>query len=256
MALALVATACHPAFQVKKFTTNQDLYSAGLREFQRGKWQNAITAFDKLTLELPARDTLLSRSYWYLASAHERQGEHLLAAQSFTRLVEAFPDDSLADNAALEAARSYKELWRKPELDATYGQTALSTYGTLFSLYPNSPLLPQAQKELAQLHDWFAQKNYEAGMFYFRQNAFDSAILYFKDVLERWPETPTARDAALRMVEAYKKIRYREDASDMCTMLRQKYPGDREVTEVCRGVPDAAVPDTTPAPPPPPIPNL
>ena len=33
----------------------------------------------------------------------------MLAAQSFSRLVESFPDDSLADDAALEAARSYRE---------------------------------------------------------------------------------------------------------------------------------------------------
>ena len=237
--LFLAIGACHPDFQLKNYKNNEQLYRAGLREFQREKWDNAIAAFEKLTLELPARDSLLPRSYWYLATAHERQGEHLLAAQSYSKLVESFPDDSSADDAALEAARSYWKMWRKPTLDPTYGETALATYNTLIGLYPTSPLIPQAQKELAQLEDWFATKNFDAGLFYFRRKAFDSAILYFKDVLSRWPNSPTAKQTSLKLVEAYKAIRYREDASDLCTELRKKYVNDLGVRDACTGVPNA-----------------
>jgi outer membrane protein assembly factor BamD len=244
----IVAAACHPDFQLKNYKNNEQLYRAGLREFERHKWDNAIAAFEKLTLDLPARDSLLPRSYWYLATAHERQGEHLLAAQSYSKLVESFPDDSSADDAALEAARSYWKMWRKPALDPTYGETALATYNTLLGLYPTSPLVPQAQKELADLENWFATKNYDAGLFYFRRKAFDSAILYFKDVLTRWPTSPAAKATSFKLVEAYKAIRYREDASDLCTQLRKKYVNDAGVTQVCTGIPDAVAPTTSAVP--------
>lgn len=245
--LLVVAAACHPDFQIKSYPTNEKLFQAGLRQFELHKWDNAIAAFEKLTLDLPARDSLLPRSYWYLATAHEKQGEHLLAAQSYSKLVESFPDDSLADDAALEAARSYWKMWRKPALDPTYGETALATYNELLGLYPTSPLVPTAQKELAQLEDWFAQKNYDTGLFYFRRKAFDSAILYFKDILQRWPNSPTARETSMRLVEAYKAIRYHEDASDLCTQLRKKYANDAGVRDVCIGIPDAPAQPTTSA---------
>ena len=106
-------------------------------EFQHKRWDNAVSGFEKLTTDLSARDSLLPRSYWYLASAHERLGEHLLAAQSFSRLVESFPEDSLADDAALESSRSYRRLWRKPQLDPMYGETAIASYNTLIGLYPD-----------------------------------------------------------------------------------------------------------------------
>lgn len=250
------AVACKPDFVIKKYTTNESLYQAGLKEFNRHKWDNAIAAFEKLTLDLPARDSLLPRSYWYLATAHERQGEHLLAAQSYSKLVESFPDDSLAPNAALEAARSYWKLWRKPSLDPTYGETALATYNELIGLYPADSTQPrrmqiisQAQKELSELENWFATKSYDTGVFYLRRKAYDSAILYFKDVLSRWPNAPKARDASLRLVDAYKAIRYREDASDTCTQLRKKYPNDGDVRSTCAGIPDATTTSTaTPVP--------
>src|SRR5512146_2435733 len=196
-----LAAACRPEFQLKNLTTNEALYTASLREFQRHHWDNAVTGFEKLTTDLPPRDTLLPRSYWYLASAHERMDEHLLAAQSYNRLVETFPEDSLADDAALQAARAYRLLWRKPELDPTYGETALSSYNTLIGLYPNSPLVPTAQKEIGELENWFAIKDFDAGDYYFRRKAYDSSILYFKDILTKYAATPKAYDAALRLVD-------------------------------------------------------
>jgi outer membrane assembly lipoprotein YfiO len=236
----MAAAACRPEFQLKNLTTNEALWAASLNQYQRRHWDDAITGFEKLTTDLPARDSLLPRSYWYLASAHQHQDEFLLAAQSFSRLVESFPDDSLADDAALEAARSYSRLWRKPQLDPMYGETALASYNTLIGLYPTSPLIPLAQKEIAVLENKFAIKDYDAGMYYFRRKAYDSGMLYFKDVLAKYATAPKARDASLRLVESYKANRYREDATDLCTQLRQRYPGASDVNKVCAGIPNAA----------------
>jgi outer membrane protein assembly factor BamD len=235
LAAAALLSACRGGFKLNRYPTSQALYAAATSEYEKKHWSNAIAAFEKLTSDLPARDTLLPRAYWYLANAHTRQREHLLAAQSFTRLFESFPDDTLADDAALEAARSYRRLWRKPTLDATYGETALTTYNTLLGLYPTTPHADVARQEIADLEQWFATKNYETGLFYFRSKAFDSAILYFRYVVERWPQSPRARDALLRLAEAFQRISYREDFNETCTRLRSAYSADAEVNRVCAG---------------------
>jgi outer membrane protein assembly factor BamD len=158
----------------------------------------------------------------------------------------------LADDAALESARSYRKLWRKPELDPTYGETAVASYNTLIGLYPTSPLIPQAQKEIADLENWFSIKDYDAGMYYFRRKAYDSGSLYFKDALTKYPNAPNSKDSALRLVDSYKAIKYRDDAIELCTQLRQRYPNDRDVEKSCKGVPDlpAAKPDSAATQPP------
>src|SRR5215211_3446491 len=112
----LAASACTPAFKLSKFRTNEALYAAATREYKAGHWDNAIQAFERLTLDLPARDTLLPRAYWLLATAHSRKEEHLLAAQGFARLNQTFPDDTLADDAMLSEAQEYSKMWRKPAL--------------------------------------------------------------------------------------------------------------------------------------------
>jgi outer membrane protein assembly factor BamD len=245
LAIAGMSAACRGGFNLAAYPSTAELYDASLREYQRGHWRNAISGFEKLTNDLGPRDTLLPRSYWYLANAHHHEAEYLLAAQSYGRLYESFPDDSLADDAVIAAAREYRRLWRKPPLDATYGETALGTLNNLLALYPNSEHAESARRELAELEQWFATKNYETGMFYFRQKAWDSAIIYFRYILDRWPNVPRARDALLRLAESYRAIRYGEDYAESCSRLRQTYPGDRDVREVCGPAPAT---DTTAAP--------
>lgn len=247
-------SACRSGFRISRYTNTEALYVAAIREFEQKRWGNAVAAFEKLTNDLPARDTLLPRSYWYLAQAHARQREHLLAAQSYSRLFESFVDDTLADDAAIEAARSYRRLWRKPSLDPTYGELALSTYNTFLGLYAeSSPYAEAARREIGVLEQWFATKDYETGMFYFRRKAFDSANIYFLNIIERWPNVPRARDALLRLAESYRSIRYRENYAETCAKLRETYAGDAEVAEVCRGVPAMTATDTTTRPRP--VPN-
>ncbi|MDB4899305.1 MAG: outer rane assembly lipoprotein YfiO [Gemmatimonadetes bacterium] len=248
-ALLLAIAACHPEFKAANYSTNEALYRAASEEFKARRWDNAIAAFEKLTTDLSPRDTLLPRSHWYLARAHQEQGEWVLAATSFNRLVESFPDDSLADDAALEAGRSFKKMWRKPTLDPTYGESARAAYQTLLGLYPQSPLVPTAQKELGEVEEMFAQKNYLAGMYYLRRGGFDSGIIYFKDVVSKYPTTPTARLAQLRLVDAYKAIRYKEDAADVCAVLRKSYPEDVEVRTTCTGVGSTTTTGAVPVPP-------
>ena len=53
--VALLAVgACTPAFKLSKFKTNDALYAAATREYKAGRWDNAIQAFERLTLDLPA----------------------------------------------------------------------------------------------------------------------------------------------------------------------------------------------------------
>lgn len=245
LALLVVAIVALPAcrrresFVPRKIATTGELFTRSAREFQRKRWDNALAGFDLLATQLPARDTLLPRVYFYQGQAHARRGEHLLAAQAYSRIQDAFPDDPMADRALYEQGVEYRKLWRRPTLDPTYGQTALATFRQLSQSYPDSPLVPQAEKQVADLQQMFAAKDLETGMHYFRRKAWDSALIYFKDVVRLYPTTPAARSAYLRMVESYQAIRYKEDVTETCATARAAYPQDAEVRRLCGATPTA-----------------
>jgi outer membrane protein assembly factor BamD len=240
VAAAMIFAGCHQGFQPRKYGSDLSrLYTASVKQLQSHNWDNAVTGFERLTIELPARDTLLPLSVYHLAQAHEGKEDYLLAAQSYTRVAESYPLDSLADDALLHAGLAYGQMWRRPELDPQYGEMARTTLQTVLQLYPDSPLAPRAQKELDNLSNMFAQKIFENAMFYMRRKFYDSAIIYLTSVIDQYPSTPTAHDAMLRLAEAYRQINYRSDHDSTCATLHEKYPNDSGVREEC-GAPPAA----------------
>ncbi len=240
--LGIGAQGCFRSFNVRQFSTSVSLYEAGMAKYREGKWDDAAQAFERLTLDLPARDTLLPRAHWYLGQSRLQKGERLLAAQAFIRLSETMPDDSLADDALMHAGRAYAALWRRPSLDPQYGYLAETQFRLLVGVYPNSPLADSATAELGRLDEWFADKDFQTARHYQRRKAYDSAILYFKDVVKNYPETDKARQAMLHLVEVYRLpvLGYVEDAEEVCDALRAAYPADADVRRVCvRPAPDS-----------------
>lgn len=235
----LAAMACKPQFNAGGFGSTEALYAAAMKEYNAKRWENATRAFERLTTELSPRDPRIATAYYYLAKAQEKRGDNLLAAKSFSRIYELLPQDTLADDALLASGIAYFHMWRKPVLDAEYGEDALTQFQTLQGLYPDSPLIPRASQQLKKLDEWFATKDFETGYHYLKRKAYDSAIIYFKDVIKLHPTASKTRDAYLRLYEAYKAINYKEDMRDLCDSMHKAYPGDREVRDVCGPAPAA-----------------
>jgi outer membrane protein assembly factor BamD len=238
LALLLAAPlACKPPFDPKIYPNADKLFQVAMAEYKARRFDNAAKAFEKLTLDLPARDPRLPLAFYYLAQSQERNGENLLAAGTYNRLIDAFPQDTLVDDALFLSGQAYEREWRHPELDATYGRSAITAYESLLASYPDSPFAKRAQDRLTRLDEWLAEKDYNTAYLYLKRKAFDSAILYLKDVIRQHPNAKKTRDAHLRLLEAYRAIKYTEDARDLCDAMRKAYPNDRDVREACGPAP-------------------
>lgn len=239
LAGALLVSACAQGFRPQQYQTVEDLYAASLLQLERRNWDNAVSGFERLTFMLPARHELLPSAHFHLGRAYAGRREHLLSAQSYLRVPELFPTDTLADDALFRAAQSYSRLWRRPDLDAQYGEIAIGTYAALLENYPTSVHRAASEQEIGRLRQALATKLYDTGRFYFRRRGYDPAIIYFSEVVEQYPDTPRARDALFSLVESYRRINYREEAAEACEQLHRQYPGDGEVRQLC-GAPPAA----------------
>lgn len=235
VAALAVGTACRATFQPRGFPSSTALFTASMAEYNAKRFDNAVTGFERLTLDLSARDTLLPLAHWYLAHAHEMKKEHLLAASSYARLSESFPDDSLAPAALLLAGQAYSELWRRPDLDATYGDLAQIQFRQLSTLYPDSPFRKQADSASLNIDERKAAKDYGIGMHYVRRKAFESSLIYFKDVVKNFPLTVMAHDAMMEMVVVYRRpeLKFLPEAAETCSALRATYPTDPAVATLC-----------------------
>lgn len=119
--------------------------------------------------------------------------EKYLTALEFTRLAADLGRIELADDARYMACRSYHELSPEPQLDQ--------------------------------------EKLYEAGDWDMRRRAYDSAIIYFEDVVEQYPMTEFAPG---RVGKIYGMLEHAEEQEEVRERLLIEYP-DSAVAQRHRG---------------------
>lgn len=254
-ALALLAAACghrgaKPVAGPSPVTTEisreevEALWVKAKGEYARGHWGKAATLLERVTLEVPDRDTLAIEARYRLAECYMGQKNQLQAAREFRKVSDDTPDAVLAPDALLRAGDAYADLWRRPELDPTYGQTALATYQELLNRYPDAPASARGRLRIAELEEFFARKEFKAADYYYKLKAYDSAILYLKDIAATYPRAAITPAALLRLVESYRKVGYAEDLTETCGYIRRYHPTAPGVDATC-----PAPKDSTPASP-------
>ncbi len=200
---------------------------------RKGKWEEAVKELERTLLEFEPGDSRVSQAHFFLGEAHFGMGSQLTAAREFRKVSDETPNDPLAPEALLRAGDAYADLWRRPELDPSYGQTALATYQELLNRYPGGPAAKRAQDRINELQERFAYKEYKAALYYFRLKAYDSAILYLKDLVATYPRSSIAPDALIKLVQAYRTLGYKEDVQETCGYIRRFHPQAAGVGENC-----------------------
>lgn len=249
----VIATACgkaKPSTTTSPLATRSTLAPASLDSmwtkamalYADHKWGKAALALERLQLELPTGDRRVVLSRFYLAETRVGEHSNLQAVREFRRVSDEFPADSMAPEALLRAGDSYANLWRRTELDPTYGQTAIATYQELIARYPASAAAKRAQEKITALEDRFALKTYQAALFYLKFKAYDSAILYLKDMLATWPRAHVAPEALTRLIQTYHTLGYSEDVREYCVILRKRFPAAPNVDATCPATAPAETP--------------
>ena len=216
------------------------LWQQAQQAVRHGKWGDAEKLIDRAVLEFSPGDPRTAQAHFFLGEALFAQNRQLEAAREFRKASDETPNDPIAPDALLRLGDVYADLWRRPELDPTYGQTALSTYQELLNRYPGADAAKRAQLRISELNERFATKSYKAAMFYFRLKAYDSAILYLKDLVATYPKAVVVPEALVRLVQAYKALGYREDVQETCGYIRRFHPRAPRVGEVCPRPPAGA----------------
>lgn len=200
------------------------LWAAGRGHFRAGKWGKAAQALDRALLIMNYDDPRRPMGHFMMAEVLMAQGNQLQAVREFRRVADEGGADSLGADALLRAGDAYADLWRRPELDPTYGETALLTYREVQQRYDGSLAAQRATTRIVRLQEQFAQKEYRTAMFYFRLKAYESAILSFRNVIATYPRTSVIPDALVRLVDSYRILGYQEDLRETCQYIARFFP--------------------------------
>jgi outer membrane protein assembly factor BamD len=213
--------------------TIDSLWLVGQQAFSRGEWGDARRAFTRVAAALAPTDPRHTRLLFFQGELELAQGNDLDAVRLFRRIADENPEDSLAPDALVRAGDAYARLWRRPELDPTYGTTALSVYGEVGSRYPGTRAARQAEAGIVRLNEMFAEKEYRSALFYYRFKAYDSAILTLRALIAEYPRAAVVPEALEKLVLAYRQLGYEEDVRDTCQYIAQFHPDPAGPRRLC-----------------------
>lgn len=234
--VALSVTACGGP-HAQTGVSPETAISRGKADFLQGRFRQALEHFRRAEGLLPPRVDAVAEVRMHIGECRFQLGEYLESAQVFRRVADEFSAHRLAPRALERAADANAELWRRPELDPTYGEAALAIYREVRARYPESDAAVRAARKIQQLNDEFAEKDFKTALFYLQRGAYDPAILYLRMLVANYPQATLVPDALLRLVEAYREIGYLEELAETCAYLRRTHPGLNGLAERCPGEP-------------------
>lgn len=228
--------ACGPKTPPLTELTAEQLWTRGIDAYNDEDWNDAIRFFDRFAL-VGGTDPRAYQARYYSAQAHFEREEYVTAAADFARLATDLGRTDQADDARFGACRAYEELSPGPQLDQEYTRAAIDHCGALVEYFPASEFAADAAGIVDRMWDKLAEKVYTSGDWYRRRRAYDSALLYFEDVVEQYPQTRWAPRALLRMVEIYGILEWDEEQEETRARLLRDYPQ----SEAARSIGGASV---------------
>ena len=209
------------------------LWTAAQRLFNRGNGGKARDVFTRLSGAMQPGDNRLPRLHFFMGEVEMADGNELQAIREFRRVSDETPEDSLASDALLRAGEAYAALWKRPELDPTYGTTALGVFQEVATRYPGTSASKRATARTKQLQDRFALKEYENALFYFKFKAYESSILTLRNLISTFPSAPVVPNALEKLVLAYQALGYQEDIKETCNYIGQFFPQPTGPRRLC-----------------------
>ncbi|GAB4331885.1 MAG: outer membrane protein assembly factor BamD [Calditrichia bacterium] len=198
--------------------------------FEKGKYYDAINEFGVITLKFSGSPVVDDAQY-YLAESHFMNEEYLIAVAEYQKLLDDYPESPYVEDAFYKIGLSYQNMSQRPELDQEYTRKALKYYQNYIEAYPEGKKRKEAEKNIAVMREKLSQKQLLGGEAYRKMGIYDSAIIYYDLLLERYYDTPQAATALFRKAECQYKLQKYEEALSNLSAFIEKHPEHKSVKD-------------------------
>lgn len=264
--LAIVAAGCahggEPDIATLASNSDQVIWEAGHKAFERKQWENARQHFRRIIDGFPnsqygpAARLALADSYFKEGGT----GNFVLAAGSYREFLTFYPSHARSDYAQFQVGESFYKQRNGPDRDQTSTLQALEEYRKVVQFYPNSPLVQQAQQRVTELRQSLARAEFLAGYFYQRtREAHRAAITRYEGILKDYPDYKQLDEVLFRLSQALSVSGRTGEALPHLDRLLREYPSSayaaeaRKLQEQLQAAPSpppapAASPSASPSP--------
>lgn len=147
-----------------------------------------------------------------LGESYFADGEFALAVVEYRILVTNYGYSEYVDDGFYKEALALHKQAPKPSLDQERNHEALEKLDRFIQVFSASPLVPEAQALVKEIHSTLAEKELTNAMFYVRHERYRSALVYLDKVIDNYPDNPYWLRALLEKARVVDRWGRRDEA--------------------------------------------
>ena len=167
--------------------------------FDKGKYSRAKDEFDYIIMADPG-SKISNESQYYMAESMYQIKEYDEASIAFDRYVRFSPDYSKIEKARYRICECAINFSNSYQREQSQTHRALEQLQMFIEDFPASELIDDAENAMLALRLKLAQKDYEVGRMYLKLEEYDSALIYFRSVLNHYYDTSFSDDARVGII--------------------------------------------------------
>lgn len=201
-------------------------FNRGKKYFEKENYYKAIDEFNFVVLNNPGGERA-DDAQLYVADSHFELGEYVVAASEYRRLIRRYPSSPLVEQAQYKLGMCFVELSPHYGLDQEYTRQAITTLQNFLEDFPYSQYAEKITEQIDKLREKLAHKTYSSGHLYYILRQYDSAIIYYDQLLEQYYDTSWANQTRLeRAISLVKMGRTGEAVTQLRDLLDRNPPED------------------------------
>jgi len=206
----IILVGCAGKKPIEKLTL-EERFKRGMEYLEKEKYYNAQQEFQIVVIS-GSHTELGDDAQFYLAESYFKNKEYILAISEYERLTRKMKYSEYVEQARWRICQAYVKESPKYFHDQNNTDKALQKLQEFIDEYPNSEYNDNAKKTIYKLRNKLAEKIYRSGELYIKLHAYDSAIVAFEDMLQKYYDTDWAEQAYVGIIQSYSLMNNREEA--------------------------------------------
>ena len=187
-------------FETKPEKTADDLINEGMIYFEKGKYKDAIEAFEKLKSWYPfSKYAILAELK--MADSHYHLEEYEQAVAEYEFFERLHPRNEAIPYVIYQTGLCYSNQIDTIDRDQTSAQKALDTFNRLINQFPKDEYAEKSKAEVVKCQKSLAGHELYVGMYYYKAKHYKTALSRFENVIANYPNIEGIHEKARYYIE-------------------------------------------------------
>ena len=163
-------------------------YDKGIELFNKKKYVRAIEQFQYIIMNNPGSKISIDAQF-YLAESKFYNEDYIEASSEYTLFIRWSTDLNKIEEAKYKIASCAVNSVNDFQKDQNETLAALNLLQEFIDEYPNSKKINECEKLVDELRNKLAKKEYETARLYLKLEKYESAIIYFNQIINEYYDT-------------------------------------------------------------------